>query len=71
MGDDMHGLEVPEPFESRSDLPCRRLKTIEHDRPDFGSQVAKNGLDVGDRRIHKEDFRGAGGGHDWLLLASN
>ncbi|WP_246677825.1 MULTISPECIES: hypothetical protein [unclassified Mesorhizobium] len=69
MRQDVHRVEPFVPRERGGNLPCRRSAAIQHYCLDFGSQIAKDGLEVGDRRIDKKNFRGAG--HDWLLLALN
>ncbi|ESY90214.1 hypothetical protein X738_30785 [Mesorhizobium sp. LNHC209A00] len=67
MSDDVDGVEPFVRCKRGCDLPRCRPVAIEHDSTDFGPQVAKNRVEIGDRRIDKENFRGTG--HDWLLLA--
>ncbi|MER9313033.1 hypothetical protein NKI51_27705 [Mesorhizobium australicum] len=69
MRDDVHRVESIVLGQCGSDLLRNWSTAIEHDRSNLRSHVADSSLEVGDRRIDKKNFRGAG--HDWLLLASN
>ncbi|OBQ79334.1 hypothetical protein A9K71_29465 [Mesorhizobium sp. WSM3873] len=69
MRDDVDRVQLFVPSQRRSHLRRRRLTAIEQDGLDPRPHVAQNSLEIGDRRIHKENFRGTG--HDWLLFASN
>jgi hypothetical protein len=56
VGDDVNRVKLFAPFERRRHLPRCWPPRIKQDRVDFGAQVSKDCLQIGNGRIDEEKF---------------